>query len=492
MERFDLYQDIAQRTGGNIYIGVIGGVRTGKSTFIKRFMDTVVLKYMPEGHEKERMLDELPQSASGRTIMTTEPKFIPNEPVELTLDGQLHLRVRLIDCVGYLVAGAQGHMDGDGPRMVQTPWSRESMPFEQAAELGTRKVICDHSTIGIVVTTDGSITGIARENYIPAEERVITELKELGKPFVVLLNSTHPSDPETQALASSLSEQYDVAVRSVDCAQLTEEDIYDILEEVLLAFPVRQVELTLPRWVDTLDVDHPIKQQILSSARHLMAQMDRIGGVKALLEEMGQEPWLRKLYIDEIDLGEGRVAAEGALAEGLFYQVLSETIGMELSDDCQLIHQMQQLGQMKQTYDKLENALAQTQQQGYGIVPPTASDIVLEEPELYRQGSRYGIRLRAKGRSLHIIQAQIETEVSPIIGTEEQTRQFLEELLAKRETDPDTIWEWNLFGRSLESLVNDGLMGKLYQMPPDVQMQLQQTLEKILSEGNGGLICILL
>ena len=285
MERFDLYQDIAQRTGGNIYIGVIGGVRTGKSTFIKRFMDTVVLKYMPEGHEKERMLDELPQSASGRTIMTTEPKFIPNEPVELTLDGQLHLRVRLIDCVGYLVAGAQGHMDGDGPRMVQTPWSRESMPFEQAAELGTRKVICDHSTIGIVVTTDGSITGIARENYIPAEERVITELKELGKPFVVLLNSTHPSDPETQALASSLSEQYDVAVRSVDCAQLTEEDIYDILEEVLLAFPVRQVELTLPRWVDTLDVDHPIKQQILSSARHLMAQMDRIGGVKALLEE---------------------------------------------------------------------------------------------------------------------------------------------------------------------------------------------------------------
>ncbi len=492
MQRYDLYQDMANRTGGDIYIGVIGGVRTGKSTFIKRFMDEVVLKRMEDERQRVRTQDELPQSASGRTIMTTEPKFIPNEPVELTVGDNIQFRVRMIDCVGYLVPGAEGHMDGELPRMVHTPWSDEPMPFEMAAEMGTKKVINDHSTIGIVVTTDGTITDIPRENYVQAEERVISELKELGKPFVVLLNSTHPYDKKTVELAEACSEQYGVKVLPVNCAQLKEEDIYEVLEQVLLEFPVAQVHITLPRWVDTLSMEHPLKMQILAAARGILEQVDKIGQVKEVLEQLDGESWLRKLYLDQIDLGCGVVKAEGALADGLFYDVLSETMGVPVKDDCQLIGMMQEMNRMKARYEKMESAIKEAEQTGYGIVMPHFEDITLEEPELYHQGSRYGIRLKAKGKSMHLIQADIETEVSPMIGSEEQTKAYLADVMADYGTNPEKIWQLNLFGRSLESLVTEGLNGKLYRMPQDAQMKLQETLEKIINEGNGGLICILL
>ena len=453
MEQYDIYKDIAERTEGNIYIGVIGAVRTGKSTFIKRFMDMLVLKNIDDDYVRERTRDELPQSAAGKTIMTTEPKFIPNEPVAITMGENINLNVRMIDCVGYLIKGAEGHMEGDMPRMVNTPWSSEPMPFEKAAETGTEKVIKDHSTIGIVVTTDGSITDIPAENYKEAELRVIEELKELNKPFVVLLNSTHPFSAETLAIKEKMEEEYCETVIPVNCAQLKEDDIIEILSSILLQFPVKEIGFNMPQWIDTLDFNHYIKKALVSSLKEIMKNVNKVGDVKKQVEIFKENPYIRKAFVDNINLGTGNADVEIVFDEGLFYKVLSETLGMPLENDYQLISVIKELSQIKDEYGKMGTALADAKHKGYGIVMPSFSDITLEEPELYKQGSRYGIRLKAKGRSIHVIKADIEAEVSPIIGTEEQTKDYMDALKRDFADNPQKIWNLIFLAGALNPLL---------------------------------------
>ena len=492
MEKFDIYQDIAERTGGDIYIGVVGPVRTGKSTFIKRFMDLLVLPNIANTYTRERAKDELPQSATGRTIMTTEPKFVPNEAVEISLGENADVKVRMIDCVGYLVPGAEGHMDGDMPRMVHTPWSENAMPFREAAEMGTKKVITDHSTIGMVVTTDGSVTELPRENYEEAEARVIEELQELGKPFIILLNTATPYSDGTQALRAEMEERYGVPVLAVNAAQLKAEDIRKILEQMLYQFPIRELRFFFPGWVETLEQDHWLKQGMISVLKGVMEKANKLADVETAISALADADFLKKAYTDHILPGEG--AAEIALNfdEDLFYQILSETVDMPIENDYALINTIKMLSETKQEYDKIATALNDVRRKGYGVVTPVFEEIMLEKPEVFKQGSRYGIKLRAKGESIHLIKADVETEVSPIIGNEEQSREFIDHLISDYEEEPEKIWDLNIFGRTLSSMVSDGMQNKIYRMPEDAQMKLQETLQKIVKEGSGGLICIIL
>lgn len=492
MEKFDIYKDIAERTGGDIYIGVVGPVRTGKSTFIKRFMDLLVLPNIANTYTRERAKDELPQSASGRTIMTTEPKFVPNEAVEVTLGDNTDFRVRMIDCVGYLVPEAEGHMDGETPRMVHTPWSEEPMPFLEAAEMGTKKVITDHSTIGMVVTTDGSVTEIPRENYEEAEERVVTELKELGKPFIVLLNTAMPYSDSTQALRAELEEKYGVPVMAVNAAQLKAEDIRKILEEMLYQFPIRELRFFFPGWVETLEQGHWLKSGIVEALKGVMESTDKLADVPAAVEGLEGQEFLKKAYTDHILPGEGAADIALTFDDGLFYRILSETVNLPIENDYALISTIRMLSETKQEYDKIAAALSDVKRKGYGVVTPVFEEITLEKPEVFKQGSRYGIKLRAKGESIHLIKADVETEVSPIIGNEEQSREFIDHLISDYEEEPEKIWDLNIFGRTLSSMVSDGMQNKIYRMPEDAQMKLQETLQKIVNEGSGGLICIIL
>lgn len=492
MESYPIYQDIAERTGGDIYIGVVGPVRTGKSTFIKRFMDLLVLPHISNTYTRERAKDELPQSASGRTIMTTEPKFVPNEAVEISLGDNADLRVRMIDCVGYLVPDAEGHMDGSTPRMVHTPWSEEAMPFLAAAEMGTKKVITDHSTIGMVITTDGTVTELPRENYEEAEARVVEELREMGKPFLVLLNTAVPYAEGTQTLRAELEERYGVPVLAVNVAQLKAEDIRKILEGLLYQFPMREVRFFFPDWVQTLEQKHWLKQGMIAALKQVMGRIEKLADISGAAAELEEAEFLKKAYTDRILPGEG--AAEIALhfEDGLFYRILSETVELPITDDYALISTIRMLSETKREYDKIASALQDVHRKGYGVVTPVFEEISLEKPEVFKQGSRYGIRLKAKGESIHLIKADVETEVSPIIGNEEQSREFIDHLIAEYETEPQKIWELNIFGRTLSSMVSDGMQNKIYRMPEDAQMKLQETLQKIVNEGNGGLICIIL
>jgi len=492
MEKFDIYQDIAERTGGDIYIGVVGPVRTGKSTFIKRFMDLMVLPNIVSTYTRERAKDELPQSASGRTIMTTEPKFVPNEAVEIRLGDNTDMRVRMIDCVGYLVPEAEGDMDGDTPRMVHTPWSEQAMPFREAAEMGTKKVITDHSTIGIVVTTDGSVTELPRENYMEAEQRVIGELQELGKPFVILLNTAMPYSEHTQAMRMEMEEKYGVPVLAVNAAQLKMEDVRKILEQVLYQFPLKELRFFFPGWVETLEQSHWLKQKLTETLKEVMNQADILADVENLISGFDCADFLKKAYTDHILPGEGAADIALNFNDGLFYQVLSETVDMPIENDYALIHTIQMLSETKREYDKISNAMNDVKRKGYGVVTPVFEEITLEKPEVFKQGSRYGIRLKAKGESIHLIKADVETEVSPIIGNEEQSREFIDHLISDYEEEPEKIWDLNIFGRTLSSMVSDGMQNKIYRMPEDAQMKLQETLQKIVNEGSGGLICIIL
>lgn len=492
METFNIYRDIAERTGGDIYIGVVGPVRTGKSTFIKRFMDLLVLPNITDAYAGERAKDELPQSASGKTIMTTEPKFVPNEAVEIAPGENAKMRVRMIDCVGYLVPGAEGDMDGETPRMVHTPWAEEAIPFREAAEMGTKKVICDHSTIGMVVTTDGSVTELARENYMEAEERVIAELQELGKPFLVLLNTATPYGEGTESLRSEMEEKYGVPVLAVNVAQLKAEDIREILERVLYQFPLRELRFFFPRWVETLEQGHRLKRGLTEALRGVMAQVDKLADVAGAMDALAETEFLQRAYLERILPGEGAAEVVLHFADGLFYQILSETVQLPIADDSTLISTIKMLAETKKEYDKLETALQEVRRKGYGVVEPIFEEITLEAPEVFRQGSRYGIKLRAKGESLHLIRAEVETEVAPIIGNEEQSREFIDRLIADYEAEPNEIWNLNIFGRTLRDMVSDGMRNKIYRMPEDAQMKMQETLQKIVNEGNGGLICILL
>lgn len=493
MTGYDIYEDMARRTDGNIYIGVIGAVRTGKSTFIKRFMDTLVLPNIKDENTRIRAKDELPQSASGKTIMTTEPKFIPNEPVKITVgDNNADLNVRLIDCVGYVVNGAEGHMNGSEPRMVNTPWSSSPMPFEEAAEMGTEKVIKDHSTIGIVVTTDGSITDIPRESYVPAEKRVITELKELGKPFIVLLNSVHPYDAQTEELRDEIQNDYGVSVMSVNCAQLKTDDISKIMENILEEFPIREINIDFPKWIDTLDYDNEIKSSLVTALKDIVDDANKISDIQTCCEKLAENQNIKKAYTEKIDMGTGSAWIDAALEDGLFYKVVSDTAGSEIKDDYELMSLLKELSAKRNTYSRIEKAMTDAENKGYGIVFPDKDDITLQEPQMYKQGQRYGVKLKAKGKSYHIIKTDIDSEVSPIIGSEDQTKEFMANLKDDYETSPEKVWQLNLFGRTLDSLCTEGINSRLYAMPQDAQDKLRATLEKIINEGNGGLICILL
>ena len=492
MENLNLYQDIAKRTDGDIYVGVVGPVRTGKSTFIKKFMDLLVIPNIDNEYKKERAKDELPQSAGGKTIMTTEPKFIPNEAIEITLDNNLKFKTRLVDCVGYLVDNAIGYLEDDMPRMVKTPWSEEEIPFETAAEIGTKKVIQEHSTIGILVTTDGSITDIPREDYIKAEERVVKELKELNKPFIILLNSDSPNSDFARELSSKLSDKYGTTVIPINCEELSIDDINNMFSKILYEFPVEQVNFKFPKWIDGLDFEHPLKSELYNQIKSAFCDVNVLKEVSSCVDNIKQTEIIDNTSIENIQLGSGIVNVSITLKDELFYKALSEISGVSIANEGDLFSIISDLSKTKKEYDKIACALDEVNRKGYGIVTPSIDELILDEPEMVKQGSRFGVKLRANAPSIHMIKANIQTEVSPIVGSEKQSEELVNYLLSEFENDPKKIWESNIFGKSLHELVNEGLQTKLAKMPEDAQIKLQETLERIVNEGSGGLICIIL
>lgn len=492
METRKIYEDIALRTEGDIYIGVVGPVRTGKSTFIKRFMETLVIPNIENVYRRERARDELPQSGSGRTIMTAEPKFVPEDAVEISMEGGAAFQVRLIDCVGYMVDGAVGQLEGEEPRMVTTPWFPHEIPMTEAAELGTRKVIAEHSTIGIVVTTDGTITDIPREDYLQAEERVIGELKELGKPFVVVLNSAYPQSERAQTIRAELEAKHDVTCVAVNCLEIDQEGIADIIRDVLYEFPIKELDLFLPSWVDALEQEHPIKAALYSAIREGAQDLRRIRDVQAAMDAMSGCEQVSHARVMGIDLGSGVAQGTLELPRALFYQTLSQQSGFNINDDGDLVSLLTELAAVKTEHDKVAQALKEVEETGYGIVVPSIDSLVLEEPEIVRQGGRYGVRLKASAPSIHMIRADIETEVSPIVGTEKQSEEMINYLLQEFEGDTKKIWQSNIFGKSFHELVGEDLNTKLKRMPDDARGKLRETLQRIINEGSGGLICIIL
>ncbi len=491
MEEFNVYKDIQDRTHGEIYIGVVGPVRTGKSTFIKKFMDTVVIPHIPDGMERERAIDELPQSSAGRTIMTTEPKFIPEQAVDVQIDEDASFRVRMIDCVGYIVPSAIGYIEEDQPRMVRTPWYEEPIPFNMAAEVGTKKVITEHSTIGLVITTDGSISDIPREEYEEAEERVISELDQTGRPYVMLLNCVEPESAESQALAARLGEKYGIPVLPVNCIDITEQDIRGILASLLYQFPVREVSVDLPGWVTSLESDHWLMADVLSTLRE-SCNIHKMCQVKSMLESLKSCQAITGVNIQRIDLGSGQGRAELVFEQSLFYRILSERTGLEIQDDSELMAQLVEMTAIKQKFQKLQQAYEDVQQTGYGIVMPDVEELTLEEPQILKQNGKYGIRLKATAPSIHMMKTQIHTEITPIVGSEQQSEELVMYLLKEFEEDPVKIWESNIFGKSLHSLVNEGMHNKLYRMPGDAREKIRETIERIINDGCSGLLCIIL
>lgn len=492
MEERNLYHDIAERTDGDIYIGVVGPVRTGKSTFIKRFMDTLVLPHMESAYQKERANDELPQSSAGRTIMTTEPKFIPEKAVEVNLEGNAAFNVRLIDCVGYIVPSSLGYIEGDQPRMVMTPWFPEPVPFNMAAEIGTKKVITEHSTIGLVITTDGSISDIPRSEYEEAEERVINELKEIGKAFIVLLNCMYPDTEEARELAAALSEKYGVPVLPVNCLELGEDTIREIIQKVLFEFPIKEIGVALPRWITTLAPDHWLRRELYDLIKKEAAGLTHIRDIDGMERKLCECQHVEASRTIRVDLGKGCAKIGVEIGRGLFYQVLAETTGLSISGEEELMTTLAELAKIRTQYMRVKDALDEVEATGYGIVMPTIDELSLEEPEIMKQGGRYGVRLRASAPSIHMMKADITTEVSPIVGSEKQSEDLVMYLLNEFEEDPTKIWDSNIFGKSLHELVNEGLHTKLARMPGDARMRLQETLERVINEGCSGLICIIL
>lgn len=492
METKSIYNDIARRTDGDIYIGVVGPVRTGKSTFIKKFMENVVIPNIESDYRRDRATDELPQSAAGKTIMTTEPKFIPEEAVKISLDGNAQLNVRMIDCVGYIVPSSLGYVENDQPRMVMTPWFEDAVPFNMAAEIGTQKVIKEHSTIGLVITTDGSISDIPRAEYEEAEERVITELQEIDKPFTVLMNCMYPQSPQAQAMVQEMEEKYGVPVMAVNCLDLTEEDIQEVLNQVLLEFPVKEIQVDIPRWIVALEKDHWLKKSIFEAICTNCREVRHISHVKEQLKEIECCEQIKRGEVSSVDLGKGNVKIAVSVEPHLFYQVLGETTGLQINGEEALMPCMVELAKIKKEYDKIKGALEEVAATGYGIVMPSLEELSLEEPEIVKQGGRYGVRLKASAPSIHMMRADITTEVSPIVGSEKQSEELVMYLLKEFEESPGKIWESNIFGKSLHELVNEGLHNKLYRMPSDVRIRLQETIERIINEGCGGLICIIL
>ena len=490
MDNFQVYKDIEARTGGEIYIGVAGPVRTGKSTFIKRFMELMVLPKLPEGHLKAIARDELPQSAAGKTIMTTEPKFIPKEAAEIALEDGITARVRLVDCVGFMVEGAAGHEENGEERLVKTPWYDHEIPFTQAAEIGTRKVIRDHSTIGIAVTTDGSFGELKRNDYLEAENETVRELKEIGKPFVMLLNSARPYAEETRELAEKLEKDHGVTVLPMNCEQLKQEDVETILATVLKEFPVTELRFHIPRWMEILPEDHPLKAAAIESAREILKKADQmkdVGGENLAPAGAG----IREMTVSRMEMADGTVEIEVKTEESCYFKVISEFSGVPVRDEYELFHTMARLSSMESEYEKVKNALSQVRARGYGIVMPHRSEIVLEEPELIRHGNKYGIKIHAQAPSINLIKAHIETEIAPIVGSEEQARDLIA-YIKKSAQKEDGVWETSIFGKSVEQIVEDGMEAKISQMTEDCQAKLQDTLQKIINDSNGGMICIII
>lgn len=490
MEVFDVYRDIKARTNGEIYLGIVGPVRTGKSTFIKRFMDLLVLPKMEDDHSRERTRDELPQSASGRTIMTTEPKFVPKDAAEISLLDDVKVKVRLIDCVGYMVEGASGHMENEEERKVKTPWFEYEIPFTKAASIGTQKVIHDHATIGIVITTDGSICDLKRGNYMTAEEKTIRELQSIGKPFLVLVNSKKPYGTEAKQVAEEIQEKYKVTAMTVNCEQLREEDIHRIMERVLFEFPISEVQFYIPKWVEMLPREHKIKADLIFHMKEMMKQLseikDAVGGVPK-----SESEYMDEVKIDRIEMDTGCVKIRIHVPEHYYYEMLSDMTGMDISGEYELIRTMKEMSVLKQEYDEVKDAMESVKMKGYGVVSPRKEEIHLDEPTIIKQGNKFGVKIRSEAPSIHMIRANIETEIAPIVGSEQQANDLVRYIKENSETEGG-IWATNIFGKSIEELVSDGMRNKIAMINDESQVKLQDTMQKIVNDSNGGMVCIII
>jgi stage IV sporulation protein A len=489
--QFDVYNDIQARTGGEIYIGVVGPVRTGKSTFIKRFMDLLVIPGIEDVHSRERAIDELPQAAAGRTIMTTEPKFIPKEAAVITFDDETKVKIRLIDCVGYMVDGASGHVENQHERMVKTPWFDHEIPFTQAAEIGTKKVINDHSTIGIVVTTDGSFGELPRASYKAPEEKTILELKNLGKPFIVLLNSNKPYSNDTIRIAEEISQDYDVPVMPVNAEQLKKDDITKIMENILSVFPITEVDFFMPKWAEMLPADHWLKLDLIAAVKDLFQNVTQIKDAKSTNFNTDSK-YVKRFKVDKVDMQEGTVQVNVEFDDLYYYKILSDLIGVPISGEYQLISTLKELAAKKSEYEKVSYATDQVKAKGYGVVTPLRNEITIEEPEVMKHGNKYGVKIKATAPSIHMIKADILTEVAPIVGTEAQARDLIGYINANAKENPEGIWDTNIFGKSIRQLVDDGINLKINKLTDDSQIKLQETMQKIINDSNGGLICIII
>lgn len=492
MKETSVYRDIAARTNGDIYIGVVGPVRTGKSTFIKKFMENLVIPNIENDYKRERATDELPQSAAGKTIMTTEPKFVPEEAAEINLDGETNFRVRLIDCVGYIVPSSIGYFENNAPRMVLTPWFEEEIPFNMAAEIGTDKVIREHSTIGLVVTSEGSVTDIPREEYHEAEQRVISELREIKKPFAVILNCAEPDSPETKRIAAEMEEEYKAPVIALNCLKMKEDDIREILSGVLGTFPVREIAVDIPKWLMGLEKEHWLRKAVVEPVADFAKNISKVSEIRNLVPKISDCEYVKDVSLKNIDLGTGRADITVIINPELFYKILSEETGLEINGESGLMPCMKELADIKRKYERIRGALDQVEAVGYGIVMPTIDELTLEEPEIVRQGGKYGVKLRASAPSVHMMRADITTEVAPIVGSEKQSEDLVRYLLDEFEEDPAKIWESNIFGKSLHELVNEGLHTKLSRMPQEARLKIQETISRIINEGCSGLVCLIL
>ena len=492
MEKYDIYKDIATRTNGDVYVGVVGPVRTGKSTFITKFMEQLVIPNISNKLQKQIATDEMPQSADGKTIMTTQPKFIPANGVKVKFKNNSTANIKLVDCVGYLVDGAVGHQEDEKPRLVKTPWSDEEIPFEKAADIGTKKVIEEYSTIGVVVTTDGSFGEIPRESYVPAEDRVIKELKSLKKPFVIVLNSSMPQSKNALKIASELEDKHGVSVICINASELTADDISNIMEKVLLEFPMGSFNVNVPKWMQALPSDDPVISELIERVKKSSANIAKMRDYGQMSDCDDESEYFQGISPCELRLGEGVAEYNLDVREDLYFKVLSKECGEEITNDLDLMTYIKSFAKDKQNYVKLKSALKDAEENGYGVVFPTVDEMNLEEPVLVKQGGRYGVKLKASAPSLHIMKVDVSTEVAPIVGTEKQGEDLINYIMNRFEDNPAGIWETNMFGKSLHDLVNEGLAGKLNAMPKEAQGKMRKTLTRIVNENKGGLICILL
>ncbi len=491
MEKYDIIKDISQRTGGDIYLGVVGAVRTGKSTFIKKCIENLVVPNIKDEYERKRCLDEVPQTAQGKTIMTIEPKFVPSNAATIAIDD-FTANIRLIDCVGYVIEAAKGYEDENGPRMVRTPWYDEEIPFVEAAEIGTEKVIRDHSTIGIVVTTDGSFGELKREDYVSAENQVINELKEIGKPFIVVLNSAHPTHPDTERLAESLRNEHNVPVIPVSVESMGEKEIYNILKEALFEFPVLSVNVNMPDWIACLSYKHPLKKEYVEKIKESVVDVDKVRDVDTIIEHFNGCDSISKAYLSEVNTAEGEITINLEAPDGLYNEVLNEIIGTEIDSKAKLISLFTELNETREEFSQFKDAIKMVKQTGYGTSFPTIKDMKLDTPEIIKQGTRYGVKLKAVAPSIHMIRVDVESTFEPIIGSETQSKELIDNLMKDYEKDPQSVWKGEMFGRSLDNIVQEGIRGKLSLMPDNIRHKLQTTLTKVVNKGSNNMIAIVI